>query len=96
MHGIEVNTVNKYILNGLTMVSRQRAHDEIAQVLCLPDYYGRNLDALWDCASTMEAEVILTDSIAMLDMLGNYGQQLIATLQEAAQKNPGFHLEIRP
>ena len=30
------------------------AHDELATTLALPDYYGRNLDALNDCLSEIE------------------------------------------
>ena len=77
------------------MISRDRAHDEIAHALSLPEYYGRNLDALWDCLSAMKAEVILTDSEAMISALGAYGEKLIATLQEASQQNPHFHFEAK-
>ena len=87
--------MKKCILNGLTMISRDRAHDEIAHGLSLPDYYGRNLDALWDCVSSMEAEVILTDTEAMISALGSYGEKLVATLLEAAQKNPFFLFEAK-
>ena len=87
--------MNKIILNGLTMLSRERAHDALALALDFPEYYGRNLDALWDLVSTLEADVILTGSDAMLAALGEYGESLIATLQEAAQANPRFRIEIR-
>ena len=87
--------MEKTILNGLTMLSRERAHNEIAHALALPDYYGRNLDALWDMVSTMEADVVLTDCDAMLAALGDYGRSLLATLQEASEQNPRFRLEIR-
>ena len=87
--------MSKVIINGLTMVSRQRAHNEIAHALSLPNYYGRNLDALWDCVSTLHADVTLTDADAVVSMLGDYGRQLIGVLQEASEKNPHFSLEIR-
>ena len=28
---------------------KQRGHDYLAEALNLPDYYGKNLDALYDC-----------------------------------------------
>ena len=87
--------MEKIVLNGLTMLSRERAHDEIAHALSLPEWYGRNLDALWDMASTLHADVILTDCDAMLASLGSYGELLIATLKEASEENPHFSFEIR-
>ena len=29
--------------------SHYELHDHLAQVFSLPDYYGQNMDALWDC-----------------------------------------------
>ena len=74
-------------LNGAAMVSRAAAHDEIARALELPDYYGRNLDALWDMASAMEAEIVLINPAPMLNALGKYGCKLLSTLYEAAEEN---------
>lgn len=87
--------MEKIVLNGLTMLSRERAHDEIARALSLPEWYGRNLDALWDMVSAMHADVILTDREAMLTSLGSYGELLIATLQEASEENPHFSFATR-
>lgn len=87
--------MEKILLNGLTMLSRERAHDEIAHALALPQWYGRNLDALWDMVSTLHADVLLTDCDAMLAALGDYGEKLIATLWEASEENPNFSFETR-
>ena len=78
------------MLDGRKMTSRAAAHDELKQALALPEYYGRNLDALWDCISIMEAQVRLTGKNAMLDNLGSYGESLYRTLCEAAVRNPNF------
>jgi len=82
----------KCMLDGRKMTSRAAAHDELMQALALPEYYGRNLDALWDCISTMEAQVILSGKDAMIDNLGSYGESLYRTLCEAAVRNPHFEL----
>lgn len=37
------------ILDGAAMESRRAMHDTLAEAFSLPAYYGRNLDALWDC-----------------------------------------------
>ena len=72
--------------------SAARLHAALVAQLPLPQHYGRNLDALWDCISTMEAQVILSGKDAMIDNLGSYGESLYRTLCEAAVRNPHFEL----
>ena len=38
----------EYIIELEGVDSRKELHERIAQVLPLPDWYGRNLDALYD------------------------------------------------
>lgn len=48
----------KYVLNAKEMQTREEAHEYLKEILELPEYYGKNLDALYDCLSDMEdAEV---------------------------------------
>lgn len=82
--------MNSIILNGRNMTTRAAAHDELSAALQLPAYYGRNLDALWDCISTMDAEVRLVHTQTMLDELGSYGSELLHTLQETSESHPNF------
>lgn len=41
--------MNKVIINGEEFRNIQEFHKYIKVKLELPDYYGENLDALWDC-----------------------------------------------
>ena len=41
--------MKKVRLNGYFMTTRERAHRHLRRRLRLPDYYGNNLDALYDC-----------------------------------------------
>ena len=82
--------MRKCIIDGAAMLSREAAHAELARALELPEYYGGNLDALYDCASAMEAELTLLHPAPMLDALKTYGCKLLETLYEAAECNPGF------
>ena len=88
--------MKKYILNGAAMLSRTAAHAEIARALELPDYYGGNLDALWDVVSVMEAEITLTQPAPMLNALGKYGCKLLQTLFEAAEENKNLTFALEP
>lgn len=80
----------KYEIEGQAMVSREKAHDELARALCLPAHYGRNLDALWDCLGDMQGEIVLHGVETMLEQLGPYGKKILAVLSEAALRVPGL------
>lgn len=71
------------ILDGKNMTTRSDAHDEIARVLELPDYYGRNLDALWDLLGEKQWQITLINVSEMIEGLGVYGEKLVQTFREA-------------
>ena len=81
-------------LDGKAMTDRAAAHSHLVQMLELPTYYGRNLDALYDVLMEigMDTELMLLDPGAVTANLGKYGEALLVTLQEAAESNP--HLTI--
>ena len=81
-------------LNGKEMCSRQALHDHLKQQLNLPDYYGRNLDALWDLLTTTAAEVKLVAVAGMLNALGAYGCRLLKTFYDAAAENSRFEFSV--
>lgn len=84
-------------LNGNEMVSREAAHDHLVKELNLPDYYGRNLDALYDLLMEVSAEtqITLVDPAAVVNFLGKYGQTLLSTIQEAAENNPNLIMILK-
>lgn len=84
----------KCVIDGSNMTTRAAAHQQIAQALQLPVYYGSNLDALWDVASTFEADVTMVNSGAMLNALQGYGCKMLATLYDAAEENEKFAFRI--
>lgn len=52
--------MRKIILDGSVMTGREALHDALCAQLALPEYYGRNLDAMYDCLTTMpETEIEL-------------------------------------
>ncbi len=49
--------MTKYEINLSGAKSVYDIHEKIQEGLKFPDYYGKNLDALWDCLTDMDAPV---------------------------------------
>ena len=85
----------KIILDGRVCTDRAETHLYLKEMLDFPEYYGMNLDALYDCASTLkDVEVHLFYWHLMVEQLGHYGQLVIETLSEASQENPHFEFVL--
>ena len=84
------------ILDGALMTDRTAVHDLLAEKFGFPDYYGRNLDALYDLLSTYSRKVNVTliHESQMYESLGNYGKSLVSTLRDAAAANINLMLSI--
>lgn len=84
------------ILDGAQMSTKEEAHAHLKQQFNFPDYYGNNLDALWDLLSTWSdpLAVRLINSEALYQSLGPYGVQLISVFTEALQENCNIRFEI--
>ena len=85
------------VLNGYNMLNKEQVHDYLSDRLNFPDYYGKNLDALYDLLSTYSQPekliILLIYSEIMLDQLGDYGYKLVKTFEDASKINP--HLDFR-
>ena len=80
-----------YILNCKYLTDRAAAHPYLAKLLALPDYYGNNLDALYDCLTdTGPRTVVLLGPDALA---GGYGAKVLQAFTDAARANPGLCLE---
>jgi len=85
------------ILDGSEIDSPEHLHQVLKKILQLPDDYGNNLDALWDC---LTGWVSLPLTIRWLHFkeseqrLGNYGQQLLQLFRDAEKELDGFQLRI--
>lgn len=80
-----------YILNCKYLTDRAASHPYLAKLLPLPDYYGNNLDALYDCLTDMApCTVVLLGPDALA---GGYGARVLQAFTDAARENPGLRLE---
>lgn len=82
------------VIDGEKMLNRWAAHDHLAEQLSLPDYYGRNLDALYDLLTEREGPVrlVVRHRGTILSWLGEYGAALCQTLEDADRANPGLEV----
>ncbi|MCS7464811.1 barstar family protein [Paenibacillus doosanensis] len=85
------------ILDGTKIETREQLHAVLKQSLALPDYYGNNLDALWDC---MTGWVQMPLTVRWLHFeesekkLGDYSRLLLQLLEQAEQEIAGFRLQL--
>ena len=73
-------------------IGMEAIHEQVAQALQFPDFYGRNLDALYDCMTELQTDV--TFHLKNMSALGRRGPALQILLQKAAVLNPHIHLEM--
>ena len=61
---------------------KKNGHDYLKEVFNYPDYYGKNLDALYDCLCEIgvETEIILRNS-------DEVSRDLVETFVDAADEN---------
>lgn len=79
-------------LDGLLMNSRKATHDHLQERFGFPEYYGRNLDALYDLLSSIcvPTRIFLRHKNAMLQALDTYGDELIKCFVQAVAENPNI------
>lgn len=68
---------------------KENGHDYLIEALNLPDYYGKNLDALYDCLTEMECEIELINA-------GCVDKDIIDTFKDAAGENEFLKFESFP
>ena len=68
---------------------KRAGHDYLKEVLNLPDYYGKNLDALYDCLCEIgvETQIVLINS-------GSVSSDIIDTFVDAASENENLKFKI--
>ena len=78
------------------MTDKNTAHEHIRQRFGFPEYYGRNLDALYDLLTDISADTVIITCCAdqICEQLGDYGVRLLETIHQAVQENPHLSLEI--
>ena len=85
IQGQEIRTVNDF-------------HRIMKRELELPDYYGNNLDALWDCLTgwiDTPVTLIWFDFEESKQALGTFADKIVALFSDAEKKIEGFKIEYK-
>ena len=69
---------------------RKQLHETLAAALNFPEYYGKNLDALFDCLTELPEvlELTLQHWAAAEAALGDYGLAARQTFENAMEEDP--------
>ncbi|MBQ4164806.1 MAG: barstar family protein [Oscillospiraceae bacterium] len=82
--------MTEFVLNGAEITERKQIHEKLALGLSFPDWYGGNLDALYDCLTgiTADTRVVLRDFDVLEERLGKYATSVKKVMKKAAEDNP--------
>ena len=87
----------KVILKGSEIKSISDFHKQIKTLLELPDYYGENLDALWDCLTgwiSTPLTLVWEDFNVSKVVLGEFADKAKKVFEGAEKEISGFKIEI--
>lgn len=80
----------KYVFIGKETVSTfSDVYDLFAEAFDFPEYFGRNLDALYDCLTEASEQelILLADKDYLRDILGPKADALFSMLYDADENN---------
>jgi ribonuclease inhibitor len=82
-------------LDGAAMTTAALMHQQLQKRLGFPDYYGQNLDALWDCLHYVDLPLTVRwHHFAASQQLGDQAERTLQTFQEAQAELAGFAIEV--
>ena len=90
--------MNEIIIDCGQIENKADFHAALASALSFPDYYGKNLDALYDCLEEIgqDTRLILRDWHHAEYRLGDYSGKAVYVFHCAQEDNPHLTVSLRP
>jgi ribonuclease inhibitor len=78
------------IIDGAQITDRRELHRILVEELDFPEWYGNNLDALYDCLTDEreEVQIAILHEEELKQRLGTYAQRFLTVLERASEENP--------
>lgn len=88
--------MNRFVLDFAEVSSLQELHQYFKKVFDLPEYYGHNMDALWDCLSCRydENTMIVLKNISALPKEMSPSVDIMLELFRDLHDEDGVQIEI--
>ena len=86
-------TVETICLDGGLLQNREEAMDFLGNALRLPEWWGRNLDALHDCLTDLDRPVRLELRGREQMEATRFGRTLLRVLRDSAAETPWLELK---
>lgn len=87
--------MKEIIVNLNELDTREKLHDYFSSVLETQDWYGRNLDALYDELTSITEPTVIRCRKTEEELPG-YTKGLVRVLQDAAAENHNLTVELLP
>ena len=81
-----MSEMNRIELYAQQMTDRVACHDHLAKAFGFPQWYGRNLDALYDLLTQIDTPTIIR--LNHCQLLEGYSKCLLKVLAQATAQNP--------
>ena len=82
-------------LNGTQLCRRAEAMETLGEALALPEWWGRNLDALHDCLTDLGRPVRLEIEHQEEMESSFFGRRLLQVLEVSTAETPGLELSFK-
>ena len=89
--------MKRIILDSREFNNKEQFHDIIKDKLDFPEYYGKNLDALWDCLTgwiDLPLKLEWHGFNESKSKLGDYAEKILDVFHEAEEELEGFKFEV--
>ena len=84
------------ILDGSQFTNQEVFHEIVAQQLDFPHYYGKNLDALWDCLTEVDLpmKLVWRNFSDSQKFLNEYAHKAAKVFTDAQEELDNFSFEV--